>query len=277
MKTRTLIRHFAVIGVALVVSATAQSQSVATLDRIISSKTLRCGVQLDFPPLGFRNAQNEPEGYDVAYCKDIAKALGATAQIVETPSAERIPALVSNRIDILVAGTSITSQRALSVAFTQPYTSFIVVTLTHKDANVNSFEDFKGRTIGGVTGTTPELWLRARFDEWNDPKGKFISYGSESESFLALNQRRIDGVIVNAASAGALIRSGQFPNLVIKGEVPMPPDLTGIAVRKSDTELLRWLKVFVWEQGVTGRYAELYRMYFGDGPVPPLRYPGVEY
>jgi len=277
MKARYFRHGLAAIAVALVATSTAHGQPTSTLDRIISSKTLRCGVQLDFPPLGFRNAKNEPEGYDVAYCKDIARALGATAQIVETPSAERIPALVSNRIDILVAGTSITSQRALSVAFTQPYISFIVVTLTHKDANVNSFEDFKGRTIGGVTGTTTELWLRARFDEWSDPKGRFISYGSESETFLALNQRRIDGVIVNAASAGALVSSGQFSNLVIKGEVPMPPDLAGIAVRKSDTDLLRWLKVFVWEQGVTGRYAELYRMYFGEGPVPPLTYPGVEY
>jgi hydroxyproline transporter system substrate-binding protein len=71
----------------------------SALDKIVQSKTLRCGVQLDYPPAGFRNQKNEPDGYDVAYCKDMAKALGATAQIVETPSSERIPALVSNRIE----------------------------------------------------------------------------------------------------------------------------------------------------------------------------------
>lgn len=44
----------------------------------------------------------------MAYCRDMAQALGATAQIVETPSSERIPALVSGRIDVLIASASIT-------------------------------------------------------------------------------------------------------------------------------------------------------------------------
>jgi len=61
----------------------------STLDQVISSKTLRCGVQLDYPPAGFRNQANEPEGYDVQYCKDMAKALGANAVIVETSAFPR--------------------------------------------------------------------------------------------------------------------------------------------------------------------------------------------
>jgi hydroxyproline transporter system substrate-binding protein len=88
-------------------SAIAQS----SLDKIIASKTLRCGVQLDYPPAGFRKPKNESDSYDVAYCKDMAKALGAAAEIVETPSAERIPTLVSNRIDALIA-----SHRSLTSA-----------------------------------------------------------------------------------------------------------------------------------------------------------------
>lgn len=267
----------AVFGLVLVATSVANAQSQATLDRVINSKTLRCGVQLDYPPAGFRTPQNEPEGYDVAYCKDMAKALGASAQIIETPSAERIPALVSNRIDVLIASTSITPQRALSVAFSQPYVSYINVPMTHKDAGVNSFDEFKGRTIGGVTGSTTEQELREVFNKWNDPKGKFISYGSESEAFLALNQRKIDGLIVAAGTAGALVKSGQFPSLQIKGTAPTPADLAGIAVRKTDTDFLRWVNVFVWNQVRTGRYQELYRTYFGTEQAPALNVPGVDY
>ncbi len=249
----------------------------STLEKVIGSKTLRCGVQLDYPPAGFRTQQNEPEGYDVAYCKDMAKALGATAQIVETPSSERIPALVSNRIDVLIASTSITPQRALTVAFSQPYVSFVNVVLTHKDTGIQEFNDLKGRKVGGVTGSTTEQELRAVFNRWNDPKGSFISYGSEAETYLALNQRKIDGVIVGAGAAGALVKSGQFPSLAIKGEAPTPADLAGIAVRKSDTDLLKWINVFVWNQVRTGRYQELYRAYFGDEFAPTLTVQGVDY
>jgi polar amino acid transport system substrate-binding protein len=48
-------------------------------DDIIASGTLRCAVVLDFPPMGMRDAANNPVGFDVDYCNDLAKALGVTA------------------------------------------------------------------------------------------------------------------------------------------------------------------------------------------------------
>lgn len=270
----SLARMLSALAAGCVLVGPIWAQTTSTLDKVLASKTLRCGVQLDQPPLGFRTPQNEPDGYDVAYCKDMAKSLGVTAQIIETPSGERIPALVSNRIDVLVAGTSITPQRALTVAFSQPYASFINVVLTTKDSGIQKFDDLKGRSIGGVTGTTTEQELRASFDRWKDPKGKYIGYGNESESYLALSQKKIDGLIVQAGTAGALLKSGQFPSLVIRGAAPTPADIAGIAVRKSDTDLLRWVNVFIWNQVRTGRYKELYTTYFGDSKAPSLNAEG---
>ena len=45
------------------------------LDDVIEAGTVRCGVVLDFPPIGYRDANNEPAGFDVEYCKDLAKAM----------------------------------------------------------------------------------------------------------------------------------------------------------------------------------------------------------
>lgn len=254
-------------------SAAAES----TLDQVISNKALRCGVQLDYPPAGFRNTSNEPDGYDVQYCKDMAKALGVNAVIVETPSSERIPALVSNRIDVLIASASISPQRAMSVSFSQPYVNYTNVVLTRKDAGIEGFEDLKGRTIGGVTGTTTEQELQVLRKGWNDSSGSYTGFGSEAESYLALAQGKIDGVIIGNASAAALVQSGQFPTLAIKGVAPTPPDLCGIAVKKTDTQMLNWVKTFVWTQVKNGRYAELYAQYFGDGEAPSLAVAGVDY
>lgn len=261
----------------LTLAPVAQAQTSPTLEKVMAAKVLKCGVQLDFPPAGFRTAKNEPEGYDVAYCKDMAEALGVKVDIIETPSAERIPALVSNRIDVLIASTSITPQRALSVAFSQPYLSFQNVVLTRKDAGIEQYDDLKGRTIGGVTGTTPALQLRTSFDAWNDAKGKFITYGSEAETYLALNQKKIDALVASANTAAALIQSGQFPSFVIKGGTDYPADLVGIAVRQGDAAMLRWVNVFVWNQVRTGRYQALYETYFGDPKAPALNVPGVDF
>ncbi len=273
---RLLIALTAWLGLMLPLGS-AHAQQGDTLDKVISSKKLRCGVQLDYPPLGYRDANNVPDGYDVAYCNDIAKALGATAEIVETPSAERIPALVSNRIDVLVAGTSITPQRALTVAFTQPYVVHTVLVLTRNDTGIKNFDDLKGRAVGGVTGSTPALALEEHFKQWNDPKGKFSTYSNEAESYLALSQGKLDALLLGNGAAGMLIKSGQFPSFTTAGEAPVQIDLGGLAVRKSDTEFLRWLRVFVWNQGVSGRYKELYNKYFGPGEAPALEMPGIPF
>lgn len=275
MSIRKLISATVMAAASLLIAGAASAQS--TLDRIVQSGTLRCGVMLDYPPAGFRNPQNQPDGFDVAYCGDMAQALGVKPQIVETPSTERLPALVSNRIDVLIASTSNTPQRALTVAFSQPYVVYQDVVLTRNDTAIENFDGLKGRKIGGVTGTTGEQAILAFFRSWNDPAGNYTGYGSEAESYLALSQGKIDGMIVGNAAAAALIASGQFNNLVIAGLAPSPLDFCAIAVRRGDQEFLNWVNLFVWQQARTGRYKTLYNQYFGPGDPPSLAVPSVYY
>ena len=59
----------AVLAVAL---ASAAPVFADTLDDVIDRGTLRCGVVLDFPPIGYRDADNEPAGFDVEYCSSFS-------------------------------------------------------------------------------------------------------------------------------------------------------------------------------------------------------------
>ncbi|MEK9597894.1 MAG: transporter substrate-binding domain-containing protein, partial [Alphaproteobacteria bacterium] len=52
-----------------------------TLDDVIDAGTLKCGVVLDFPPIGYFDANNEPAGFDVEYCNDLAAALEVDVEI----------------------------------------------------------------------------------------------------------------------------------------------------------------------------------------------------
>ena len=69
MKRKTLA---IALGAALSASLAATAQA-DKLDDIIESGKLRCAVTLDFPPMGFRDADNNPAGFDVDYCADLAK------------------------------------------------------------------------------------------------------------------------------------------------------------------------------------------------------------
>lgn len=78
------------LGAALSASLIGNAQA-DKLDDIIESGKLRCAVTLDFPPMGFRDEQNKPAGFDVDYCSDLAKILGVEAEVVETPSRIAFP------------------------------------------------------------------------------------------------------------------------------------------------------------------------------------------
>jgi hydroxyproline transporter system substrate-binding protein len=249
----------------------------STLDAVVQSKKLRCGVMMDNPPSGFRNASNEPDGLDVVYCKDMAKILGAEAQVVETPSPDRIPALVSNRIDVLIASTTPTPQRAMTVAFTQPYMNFTMGVVTRKDTGIKSYADLHNKTLGGVIGSTQEQLIKKELaNGWAKSGAVYTGYASDSESYLALQQGKVDAILLAMGVFSALSQSGQFPEFVAVDVAPLS-DTVSIAVRRDDQQFLNWTKTFVFQQVVSGRFAEVYRKYYGDGPVPSLSIKHVDF
>jgi polar amino acid transport system substrate-binding protein len=132
--------------------------SADQLDNIIAKGKIRCGVMLDVPPVGMRDNDNKPVGYDVDFCNDMAKALGVSAEIVETPAPDRIPAILSGRVDVGVASATASLERAKAVAFSRPYQIWDTsVAIKANATNINKYEDLKGKTVGTVRGTSAEV------------------------------------------------------------------------------------------------------------------------
>lgn len=261
------MKKTALLGGLMAATCIAGTASADKLDDIMASGTLRCAVVLDFPPMGSRDADNNPIGFDVDYCNDLAAALGVTAEIVETPFPDRIPALVSGRVDVGVASTSDTLERAKTAGFTIPYFAFTNVVLTRDDAGVETFDDLKGKTVGSVGGTYEGIALEDNIKEWGD--GDFRPYQSQADVFLALSQGQIDGTVVTSTVASAIVQSGKYDGLVIKGDAPYLPDYVALIALRQEYGLLNYLDLFINQQVRTGRYQELFDKWVG-GEAPDL-------
>lgn len=258
------------LGSLLAATCMASAATADKLDDIIASGTLRCAVVLDFPPMGSRDANNEPVGFDVDYCNDLATALGVTAEIVETPFPDRIPALVSGRVDVGVASTSDTLERAKTAGFTIPYFAFTNVVLTREGAGIEAFEDMKGHIVGSVGGTYEGIALEGNIKEWG--AGEFRPYQNQADVFLALSQGQIDATVVTSTVASAIVQSGKYEGLVIKGDAPYLTDYVGLIALRQEYGLLNYLDLFINQQVRTGRYQELYGKWVG-GDAPDLTVP----
>uniref|UniRef100_UPI004053F2A2 ABC transporter substrate-binding protein n=1 Tax=Pseudomonas sp. G.S.17 TaxID=3137451 RepID=UPI004053F2A2 len=242
------------------------------LDDIIDSGKLRCAVTLDFPPMGMRDEKNVPVGFDVDYCNDLAKVLGVTAEIVETPFPDRIPALVSGRADIIVASTSDTLERAKTVAMSIPYFAFSMVVLTREDTKIEKYEDLKGKPVGNTSGTFEAIALEKDQKKWGS--GSFRAYQTQNDTILAVAQGHIDASVVTNTVAAATIKSGKYKGLKTAGTAPYVIDYVALAAKRNEYGLINYLNLFVNQQVRTGRYAELYEKWVGGKPVD-LTVPGV--
>ena len=244
-----------------------------TLDDVIDRGTLRCGVVLDFPPIGYRDANNEPAGFDVDYCKDLAAALDVDVELLELTWAERLPVIVTGRADVVFGATSDTLERARTVGFTIPYAIYYAQGVVNSESGIESFEDIRGQRVAAAVGTVPEQeWLKIAA-EWGE-EDLYQGYQSENEVFLAVAQGKADiGITTNTAVKPI---TDQYDNVDPGPRMPWTTDYTSVVAKREDVTWLNYLNLFVTHQVRSGRYQELWGSYVG-GEAPELRIPGVMY
>ncbi len=260
-----------VLGLAAAAAFTAPAFA-DKLDDVIASGTLRCAVVLDFPPMGSRDENNNPIGFDVDYCNDLAKALGVTAEIVETPFPERIPALMSGRVDVGVASTSDTLERAKTVGMSIPYFAFNMAVTANDKSGIKSFEDMKGKTVGATAGTFEAIALEKQVKEWGT--GEFRPYQTQADVFLALSQGQLDATVSTNTVAQSNVKGGKFAGISVVGNAPFDIDYVALFTNREEYGFINYLNLFVNQQVRTGRYKELYEKWVG-GEAPDLTVGGV--
>ncbi|NQU71016.1 MAG: transporter substrate-binding domain-containing protein [Rhodospirillales bacterium] len=243
------------------------------LDDVINAGKLRCGVVLDFPPIGYRDENNEPAGFDVEYCKDMAAALEVDFEILPLTWAERLPVIVTNRADVVFGATSDSLARAKTVGFSIPYAIYYAQAVVGKDSGIVTFDDMKGKRVAAAIGTVPEQEFLKIAAEWGT-ESLYQGYQSENEVFLAVAQGKVDAGITTNTAVKPI--ADQYDTIIAGPRMPWTTDFTSVVGPRKDFGWLNYLNLFVTHQVRSGRYQELWGKYVG-GEAPELRIPGVMY
>ena len=129
------------------------------------------GVKCDFPPFGYIDVRGRNDGYDVAVARRFAqlafgRANRVALQCVTTPS--RIPALTSNRVDIIISTLTWTASRAQQIDFSSPYYSATGRLLVPNNSSISSTRDLSDKT-------NPMKGMRTDFP-YQEPYVKNVNY-----------------------------------------------------------------------------------------------------
>ena len=100
----------AALGLGAALTAFSSAASAQSLADIKKKGEITIGMLVDFPPYGTTNAQNQPDGYDADVAKLLAKDWGVKANIVPVTGPNRIPFLLTNKVDLLVASLAVTPE-----------------------------------------------------------------------------------------------------------------------------------------------------------------------
>ncbi|MFZ1985211.1 MAG: transporter substrate-binding domain-containing protein [Desulfatitalea sp.] len=243
-------------------SLSAASADTGALDEILKRGTLRVGTEPGYMPFEITNQKGEIIGFDVDMAKQMAKAMGVKLELVSTAWDGIIPALVTNKFDILMSGMTLTQERNLKINFANPYIVIGQTILLRKElvGAVKSYQDLNNPKykVGSKLGTTGEQATKRMIS-----KAKYISYETEQEGVLEAVNGKIDAFVYDMPyNSAAIAQRGQ--GKLVHLDKPFTYEPLAWAVRKGDFDFINWLNNFLNQVKNDGTYDEMYKKWFVD-------------
>ncbi len=216
-------------------------------------KVLRVGMECSYAPYNWTQDDNSnggvkindsdkyANGFDVQMAKKIADSMGYKLEIVKTKWDGLVPAVQSGKINAVIAGMSITSDRAVSVDFSDPYYVADVVVLTMNNSKFASAASIKELSGAKMTSQINTVW----YTLLSQISGADVQTALDTVPSLlvALTSGKIDACTVDVPTAMAAVYSNPDIKILTFSagngfDVSHEDTDLGIAVKKGSTDLL---------------------------------------
>lgn len=214
--------------------------------------TLIVGMELAYPPFEMTDTQGTPTGISVDMANDLGKALGREIKIENMSFDGLIPALMTNKIDIIISSMTITEERSKMVDFSDPYLETGLCLLVAKKSPVQSIRDLNDplRTVAVKRGTTGAIYAAD-----NLKKAKVLVLDKESACTLEVVQGKADAFIYDQMSTYTNWSKNKETTRAIL--TPFLKQYWGIALRKDNTELKDRINLFLRDYKSQGGFTKL--------------------
>ena len=268
---RNILRNFILTAMLLVVGLMVftgcQNQTEETNGENV--KVLRVGMECAYAPYNWAQTDSSngavpisgsseyAYGYDVMMAKFLAEKLGYELEIYQIDWDSLPVALQSNKIDCVIAGQSITSERLETVDFTTPYYYASIVGLTKSDskyANATGISDLEGATCTSQINTVWYDTCLPQIENANILPAMEVA----SQMLVALDSGKTELVVTDMPTAMAATKVYDdftildFTNSETDNfEVSDEEINIGISVKKGNTELLNELNTALAELDTT--------------------------
>ena len=228
----------------------------STVESILKRGELRVGFESGYVPFEMTDKKGNFIGFDMDYARRLAKDMGVKFVPVNTAWDGIIPALMTDKFDIIMGGMTITQERNLKINFVDPYIvvgQTILLNKKHEDT-VKDYRDLNDPKyiITSRLGTTGEQAVKRYI-----PKATYKAFESEAEAGLEVINGKADALVYDLPFCGFLYGSqGQGKTIFLSEPFTFEP--LAWAINKGDPDFLNFLSNFLRQTKGDGFYERLF-------------------
>lgn len=220
----------------------------------LSDGTLTVGTNAEFPPFEYVGDNGEPDGFDMALIRAIGEKLGVEV-VVENMEFASLVASIGSKIDVAIAGMTVTDERKESVDFSDSYYEAVQYVILPVDSEIAAAADLEGKTIGVQLGTTGDFIAEELTENVSQ-------YNKAVDAVNDLINGRVDCVIIDKNPA--LVFEEKFEGQVVAvdgAQFEFEAEEYAIALPKGDSELAEKINGALEEIKADGTFDELVKTY----------------
>lgn len=179
-----------------------------SLDYIKDKGTMVLGLDDSFPPMGFRDENNNIVGFDIDLATKVAEKLGVTLELQPIDWDSKEMELSGKKIDMIWNGMTITPERAESMFFAKPYVANKQVVIVPEGSDIKTLADLKDKVVGLQKGSSSLDALKKNEAVASSVK-QIAEYPDNVTAFMDLKAGRIDAFVVDEVAGRYIISTNK--------------------------------------------------------------------
>jgi polar amino acid transport system substrate-binding protein len=245
--------------------------SGSTMAKIVANHTLRIGVDQNTYLFGYRDpASGQIVGFDIDIARAVARAIFGDPDkvtFVAMTSAQRIPYVVDNKVDLVADTMTINCDRWRQVDFSTVYYNAGQSVLVPKQSTAKGISDLGGKKVCAAAGSTS---ISAIADAPSHPIP--VAVNDWTDCLVMLQQNQVAAISTDDTILRGL--AAQDPDTKLVGGV-FTSEPYGMAISPKSPDLVRFVNGVLDQMRHDGSWAATYSRWLG-APVPDAPSPAYK-
>lgn len=233
-----------------------------SLTYIMDKKEFVLGLDASFPPMGYKDENDEIVGFDIDLAKEVCERMGVELKLqpIDWDSKE-MELNDAKSIDCIWNGLSYSEERAESMTLSESYMTNRQVVVVLTDSTYNTLADLSGKTLALQSGSTAAEAVDGN-TEFKDSLKEVIKIDDNVKAMMDLEVGGSDAVAMDEIVARYYMEKNEGKFRVL--DETLEDELYVIGFRKGDQALCDEVVKYLKEMKKDGTLAKISEKWFGS-------------